>query len=76
MKYFVLILILVISTLVFGMLDQRVLNQQKEIVTLELIAPDGQKTTVKSIVGGEPVTITDKNSETWTIYVKAVEASK
>ena len=65
--------IIVTALLIAAVFGIAIVGQPKQIVTFEITAPDGQHSTVKSIVGGSPMTLTDQNGATWKIFVRVVE---
>lgn len=48
----------------------------EQIVTLDVIAPDGSRNIVKGIVGGAPITLTDVNGAQWTLYCKEIKETR
>jgi len=45
----------------------------EQIVTCEIIGPEGSRWTTKAIVGDSPITLQDTTGATWTIYIHSVE---
>lgn len=71
-----LTVLFLIAFMTLTVLAARQSHRSEQIVTLEIIAPGGQKATVKTIVGDEtPVTLTNEHG-TWTISATGVEAKQ